>query len=54
MIDKVTSVRRTHIGYRVGQLDDSDMVRVSHALIVFLGLASPSGLRERPGQPEEN
>ena len=39
MADKITTVRRTRLGSRVGRLDDDDMVRLNQALIVFLGFA---------------
>ena len=39
MIDKVTTVPKTRLGKRLGQLEDTDQVRVNRALIVFLGLA---------------
>lgn len=39
MVDKVTTVPRARIGYRVGALDDEDVVRLNRALMVFLGLA---------------
>jgi mRNA interferase MazF len=39
MIDKVTTVPRSKFGTRVGQIADTDLVRVNRALIVFLGLA---------------
>ena len=42
MVDKVTTVRRTTMGYRVGCLDDRDMVRLNRALLVFLGIAAPA------------
>lgn len=39
MIDKVTTVPRSKLGERVGKLSDEDMIRLSRALVVFLGLA---------------
>ncbi len=39
MVDKVTTVRRTKLGERLGRLSSRDMVRVDRALAVFLGLA---------------
>ena len=39
MVDKVTTVPRSRLGYRLGTLDDEDVVRVNRALMVFLGLA---------------
>ena len=39
MIDKITTVPRSKLGERIGQLNDDDMIRLSRALVVFLGLA---------------
>ncbi len=39
MVDKVTTVRRSKLGERVGRLASEDMVRLDRALVVFLGLA---------------
>lgn len=43
MVDRVSSVRRSHLGRRIGALDASDMARMETALMVFLGLATPAG-----------
>ncbi|MCY3619981.1 MAG: type II toxin-antitoxin system PemK/MazF family toxin [Acidimicrobiaceae bacterium] len=39
MVDKVTTVPRSKIGERIGQLADRDMVRLGRAVVVFFGLA---------------
>jgi mRNA interferase MazF len=39
MVDKITTVRRSKIGERVGRLSNEDMVRLDRAIVVFLGLA---------------
>ena len=39
MVDKVTTVPRSKLGSRTGQLDDEDVVRLNRAMLVFLGLA---------------
>jgi len=39
MVDKITTIHRSKLGERIGQLNDDDMIRLSHALVVFLGLA---------------
>ena len=39
MVDKVTTIPRSKLGERVGRLSDDDMIRLSRALMVFLGLA---------------
>jgi mRNA interferase MazF len=41
MVDKITTVPRIKLGQRVGRLTDEDMVRVSRAVLVFLGIAGP-------------
>jgi mRNA interferase MazF len=43
MVDKITTVPRARIGVRVGRLADEDMIRLNRAILVFLGIASPSG-----------
>jgi len=39
MVDKITTIPRSKLGERIGQLRDDDLVRLSRALVVFLGLA---------------
>lgn len=39
MVDKITTVRRSKLGERVGRLSSEDMVRLDRAIVVFLGLA---------------
>lgn len=39
MVDKITTVRRSNLGERVGRLASEDMVRLERAMVVFLGLA---------------
>ena len=41
MADKITAVPKSKIGARVGRLDDQDMLRLSRAILAFLGLATP-------------
>ena len=43
MVDKVTTVRKTKLGVRVGQLADKDMRRLNRAVLVSLGIAAPLG-----------
>jgi len=38
MVDKLTTVRRTSLGQRVGQVDAKIMAAVEQSLAVFLGL----------------
>ncbi len=39
MVDKITTIPRSKLGERIGQLSDDDLIRLSRALVVFLGLA---------------
>jgi mRNA interferase MazF len=39
MVDKITTVPKNKLGARVGRLDDEDMLRLTRAIVVFLGLA---------------
>lgn len=39
MADKIITVRRRHVGRKIGRLRDEDISRLDHALMVFLGLA---------------
>jgi mRNA interferase MazF len=39
MVDKITTVAKAKLGERIGRLDDEDIVRLSRAVLVFLGLA---------------
>ncbi len=38
MVDKVTTIPATKLGYRIGQIDNRDMTRLSRALLIHLGL----------------
>lgn len=40
MVDKITTVRRSRLGAKVGNLDDASVVRLNRALVVFLGIVS--------------
>ncbi|MHC6591636.1 type II toxin-antitoxin system PemK/MazF family toxin [Arthrobacter sp. C152] len=39
MVDKLTTVRRSNVGQRIGRIDSETMVAVEQSLAVFLGLA---------------
>jgi mRNA interferase MazF len=39
MVDKVTTMPRSKLGEHVGAVTDTDMLALSRALVVFLGLA---------------
>lgn len=38
MVDKIFTVPKSKLGYRIGQLDDKDIVRLNTAIAMFLGL----------------
>ncbi|MBI5908943.1 MAG: type II toxin-antitoxin system PemK/MazF family toxin [Betaproteobacteria bacterium] len=38
MVDKILTVPKSKIGYRIGQLSESDITRLNQALAMFLGL----------------
>jgi mRNA interferase MazF len=40
MIDKITTVRRSNLGTRIGRLSTALMADIERSLMVFLGLAS--------------
>lgn len=42
MVDKLTTVPKERLSTRIGRLSNEDMVRLSQAMLVFLGLARPS------------
>ncbi|MBL8645382.1 MAG: type II toxin-antitoxin system PemK/MazF family toxin [Rhodospirillaceae bacterium] len=39
MADKITTVSKDKLGRKIGQLADTDLVRLNRAIVVFLGLA---------------
>ena len=39
MVDKITTVHRSRLSKRVGQLGDEDLIRLGRAIVVFFGLA---------------
>jgi mRNA interferase MazF len=42
MVDKLTTIPRSKLGEQIGLLAGIDMIRLNRAIVVFLGLASPS------------
>ncbi len=42
MVDKLTTIPRSKLGEQIGVLAGIDMIRLNRAIVVFLGLASPS------------
>jgi mRNA interferase MazF len=45
MADKVATFPKSKLGIRIGRLDDADIRRLNHAVIVFLGLATTPRVR---------
>jgi mRNA interferase MazF len=41
MVDKITTVPKDRLGEKIGRLDNTDVLRLNQAVLVFLGLASP-------------
>ncbi len=39
MVDKITTLRRSRLGERIGRLSDEQMVALGRAVLVFFGLA---------------
>lgn len=46
MVDKVTTVPKGKLGDRIGRLDDTDLLRLNRAMLVFLGLAGSSKVHD--------
>ena len=42
MIDKITTVDRRKLGVQIGRLSAGDLLRVNQAVMLFLGLATPT------------
>ncbi len=42
MGDKITTVRRTRLGERIGELNAAEMANLERAVLVFLGFAGPA------------
>lgn len=40
MVDKIDTIPKSKLGYRIGQLSNPDMTRLNRAMMVFLGMAS--------------
>ena len=38
MVDKILTIRKNKLGYRIGRLEDGDIVRLDRAIATFLGL----------------
>jgi mRNA interferase MazF len=39
MVDKITTIPKSKLGRRIGNLDVVDLVRINQAMLIFLGLA---------------
>lgn len=44
MVDKITTIPKSKLGQKIGRLDDTDVLRLNQAALVFLGLAAPTKL----------
>jgi mRNA interferase MazF len=42
MVDKITTIPKAKLGSRIGSLGDGDVVRLTRAILVFLGLVVPA------------
>jgi mRNA interferase MazF len=40
MVDEITTVPKSRMGVRIGQLADEDMLRLHRAILVLLGIAA--------------
>jgi mRNA interferase MazF len=40
MVDKITTIPKSKLGYQIGKLDDTDLERLDEAIMIFLDLAS--------------
>lgn len=40
MVDKITTIRRSNLGTRIGRVPTVVMVEIERSLMVFLGIAS--------------
>jgi mRNA interferase MazF len=50
MVDKIATVPKSKLGAQIGRLDDTDVVRLNQAMMVFLGLAiSPRSEKQVSG-----
>jgi len=45
MVDKIATVPKSKVGARVGRLENGDILRLNQAVLVFLGLAAPTGAK---------
>ena len=48
MVDKITTVPKTKIGTLAGRLADKDILRLTRAVLVFLGIAAPPAKKYPP------
>jgi len=39
MVDKILTIRKNRLGYRIGRLEHKDIVRLDRVIATFLGLA---------------
>jgi hypothetical protein len=53
MVDKITTLRRTRLGKRIGMLTDGQMADLRRAFLVFLGFAGDLPLEPQDATSEE-
>jgi mRNA interferase MazF len=53
MVDKITTLRRTRLGRRIGELSRSEMADLRRALLTFLGFAGEASADTDHGDAEE-
>jgi mRNA interferase MazF len=46
LVDKITTVSKGRVGVQIGRLDDEDILRLNHAILVFLVANSPKARLE--------
>lgn len=47
MVDKITTIRKSRLGVRIGHLSDDDILRLNSGLLFFLGIAGPTVARRQ-------
>jgi mRNA interferase MazF len=50
MVDRITTMPRTQIGVRIGELEPEVVGELDRALLIFLGLAGSTARRRRPSR----
>jgi mRNA interferase MazF len=42
MVDEITTISKSKLGFRIGRLTDENMVHLNRAIVVFLGIGGQS------------